>query len=37
MFVVDALIRIFKRIDLDKIHEIFNEIPLEYNGISVFS
>lgn len=33
----DALIRIFKRIDLDKINEIFNEIPLEYNGISVFS
>ena len=33
----DALIRIFKRIDFSKITEIFNEVPEEYNGITILS
>ena len=32
-----ALIRIFPKINLEKIKELFDSIPLEYNGLSVFS
>ena len=33
----DALIRVFKRIDFNVINKIFNEVPEEYDGITILS
>ena len=33
----DALVRIFPKINLDKIKNLFDEIPIEYDGLVVFS